>query len=441
MPEKNNRESCFGKNFLFIIGILSAFFYISLFSVELLRDRHTDRAITTSNGDFFIFSMLVLLMNLILYYLGYRFLKNAAVEKKQILSFALLFNAILFLVWPITSNDIFGYIAWIRIFAIHHANPYIDLFYNFSNDLFFPLLRNRWLQWPIPYGPLFVIIGSLPALIGSKSIILAAYSFKLLFVLANIAVLFFIYKKIENPLALFLYGWNPVVLFEICVNGHSDILTIFFLCLCIYFLGKDCSPKKLFLAWMFLVCSVLIKYYTFMLIPLFLLLMLKADRTKRAVCHIFLFSLAALAFTVFLFQPFWAGADTFQALQIYMTKDLLPLFAPLVVNGTAALLSLLHIDFYPLSLHLSGKLLFICGSLLVFYFMLKEKSGGFQSLFVKYSTIIIFLFLFSFPDWVLPWYYTPLLFLAALYYANNKKMGMAIMAVSFASCLYYFILR
>jgi len=71
--------------------------------------------------------------------------------------------------------------------------------------------------------------------------------------------------------AVLCFGWNPLVLWETAGNGHNDSLMMMFALLAILCLLSEVWP----LAFTFLACSVLVKYVSLVLLPVFIVWLLR----------------------------------------------------------------------------------------------------------------------------------------------------------------------
>jgi len=96
-----------------------------------------------------------------------------------------------------------------------------------ENRIFYDRI-GHW-QVPTMYPPTAQLLLTLPVWINSYSITLM----KLFFVLFDIASLFLIIGLLNhfrmNPCMSIIYGWSPLVLFEVANGGHYDSIPVFFL--------------------------------------------------------------------------------------------------------------------------------------------------------------------------------------------------------------------
>jgi len=231
-----------------------------------------------------------------------------------ILSFGSIFALTTVFVYPITALDIFFYIARSLILVQYHLNPMVVAPSNFPHD---PLMQlaNLVIHLPSPYGPLAQIIQALPLLIAGRNVLASLLLFKFIFSAIIIISAFLIYKilshtapKFAIPGALAL-AWNPFVLLQYSANSHNDIVMMFFIILAVFALVK----KRHVWAMTFITASVLIKYASLVIVPLFFIYSFMQQPTKKErITYTFKATVVFLSITIDSFVLFWAGQQTFQ---------------------------------------------------------------------------------------------------------------------------------
>ena len=104
-----------------------------------------------------------------------------------------------------------------------------------------------------------------------------------------------------------LLAWNPLVIFEVAANGHNDIVMAALALFAVYALMRG-RPE---VAFPLLMLSVLVKYLTLLLVPLFVLVWLWSPATCWRRLRPVLVGLGiAAALAVALYAPFWEGPAT-----------------------------------------------------------------------------------------------------------------------------------
>src|SRR5438128_2158427 len=127
---------------------------------------------------------------------------------------------------PLLSQDVFGYLGYARLGALHGLDPYTHLTAEAPADAVFPFLG-----WPFkhsPYGPLFTLASYATAPLGVAG---GLWAFKALAVLCSLGAVTLIARACaragRSPAwAAAFVGLNPVLL-ELAVGGaHNDTLLL-----------------------------------------------------------------------------------------------------------------------------------------------------------------------------------------------------------------------
>jgi hypothetical protein len=231
-----------------------------------------------------------------------------------ILGFGAIFSATLLFVYPIHGLDIYKYAEAGTIFFIHHRNPMTTAPIAFPHDLFTPMTDGLKTA-PSPYGPLGMLINSLPTPISSGSVLANLLLLKVLaslFVLADAYLIYLLLAPANIRLALsgaLLVAWNPLILFETSVNGHNDASMALFVLLGLFLMSRG----RTVLGVVSVTVSALVKYGTLPLIPLFLLYGMLREPTPWARLRYACLSIgSSLAVAAVVYSPFWVGANTFR---------------------------------------------------------------------------------------------------------------------------------
>jgi len=433
-----------------IISILIEIIYLSFFLIEPLRKYYGDLGIVSRNNKLFYIITCLLLINLFLYFLGYKLVKKNVINIKIIIYFFILFNFTLLFLWPITSNDIFSYLGRARVLSEHGKNPYLVSYNTFTNDDFYNLIKNKWLSQLTPYGPIFTIISAGLAYIGKFfNLIINLFIFKIFFIAINILNLYIIHKTLKNKLSTYLYAFNPLILFEFAVNGHNDVLTVFFLLLSFYFLLNNNEKIKNYLfSFVFLLLSALIKYMTIILLPLYFIIIIFIIKKRKSKILFALLSLLSTIIILFIFYlPFSLKTNIFYTpiLNLFSNINNEPSYIIMLPPIITAIIFSLSIIVKNISYSISflySRIIFIIFYLFSLVRLLFNRNNIIKEDIIKYSFYIMLIFLLTFFNWVLPWYYT-LLIVLAIYFSKikNFKYDNIIFIISFISIIYYFVLR
>src|SRR5260370_34550027 len=231
-----------------------------------------------------------------------------------ILGFRAIFAFTTIFVYPINAQDLFYYFARSLVMVQHGANPMVTPPSQFPKD---PLMQLAgWvINWPSAYGPLAQLIHALPVLIAGRNVLASLLLFKLMFSAMLIVEAFFIYKilsRIAPKLALsgaLALAWNPFALLEYSANSHNDIAMTLLITLAVFALVKE----RHIWAVTFITASVLIKFASLVIIPLFFIYSFRPQPTQKArITYTTKALIVFLSFMIDSYELFWVVLQTFQ---------------------------------------------------------------------------------------------------------------------------------
>ncbi|HTA97158.1 MAG TPA: hypothetical protein VK730_05895 [Solirubrobacteraceae bacterium] len=153
-------------------------------------------------------------------------------------------HAIMFLSPPLALTDIFNYINYGRMEAVHHLNPYttIPVLEPHNDPSYAP---SNWHQLLSPYGPLFTLITFAVVPLGVAA---SFWTLKGLLMLTSLGIVFLVWRSARlvgrDPVAAIVFvGLNPVVLIWGLGGDHNDFLMMFCVVLGFYLLLRaGCMP-------------------------------------------------------------------------------------------------------------------------------------------------------------------------------------------------------
>jgi hypothetical protein len=135
-------------------------------------------------------------------------------------------NVILLLGPPLISQDVFGYLAFARLGALHGLDPYTHVPAEASTDQVF-----RFIGWPFqnsPYGPLFTLVSYAITPLGLAG---GLWAFKAIAVTSSLGAVALIARAAERlgqsaRWAAAFVGLNPVMLVLTVGGAHNDTLLV-----------------------------------------------------------------------------------------------------------------------------------------------------------------------------------------------------------------------
>ncbi|MCR4325017.1 MAG: hypothetical protein NUV69_05010 [Candidatus Curtissbacteria bacterium] len=203
---------------------------------------------------------------------------------------------ILIFAYPFLSSDIFNYMFDAKIITQYHANPYTHKPLDFPSDEWIRFMR--WVHRYSPYGPLWLVMSTIPSILGFGKFITTLFAFKISIGIFHLVNSYLIYRilKITNPKALLLgtafYAMNPLFLIEGVANGHNDLILATFLLASIFLF----TSKRYSLSLITLLAGALVKYIPILNLPW--LIWAKLTKQKNVEKLIFLNLLTMIAFTI-----------------------------------------------------------------------------------------------------------------------------------------------
>lgn len=228
-------------------------------------------------------------------------------------TFPVVFSTTLVLAQPAMARDLYHYIMEGRILWHYGGNPLVDVPYQYPSDPFLPVLDRWQLHYATPYGPIWLLLTWLPqTLVGNhpEELLIAYKVLSLVFLFGTAYVVRMIVREVHpghERLGVILLLWNPMILISVALNGHNDSVMMFFALLAVYFAIK----RRWSLAMPLLMLSVLTKYVTVLLLPVFLVYALSHGRKERKDVAIGTLVAGVIAFAFM--APFWEGFNTFGA--------------------------------------------------------------------------------------------------------------------------------
>lgn len=341
---------------------------------------------------------------------------------KKSVVFALIFQAIVFLSYPVLSTDIFSYITSHRVFTEYGQNIWAVAPQNFPTDLYSEI--SDWIEHPSIYGAVKQIIYLPVALLSQvfgEDLIMTVVFYKSMALLFSVGTLFVLLKTLEGKSeshrarVVRMIFWNPLFVMEIIGSGHNDILMFFFM-----LLGILSWQKKWWLrSGVFFALAVQVKLIPILLVG-FLGLKLLQDKRFVEICK---FSGSFLMINILAF--------------IYMNVSPLSFLERVTFNTTVYWQSLpsLFEKFLP-ELNLPFSLIFLIVLASLALLQLKKNWQPLQTTTIA-LLIYVSLFTSAFWNWYILW---PLMLVVFTNNNKNRQLKKIILLMTMTSLMAYPIL-
>ena len=176
-----------------------------------------------------------------------------------------IFTLIMIWMQPVTTTDLYGYIARGYLSVHFHENPMMTAASRLPGG--FAVDRPA-----SPYGPGWLMIASLFSWISGENLLVNMLLFKALAAISVLVAMVLVdqlakrlYPERRLRIAV-LFGWSPLLFFETVGNGHNDIVMVVCVLAAFALMLRGRSQA----AFAFLVIGAVIKYLSAFFVPLWL---------------------------------------------------------------------------------------------------------------------------------------------------------------------------
>ena len=257
------------------------------------------------------YSMLVLWG--LLFFCTYSIITNKQYNFVFLAVLALLFRLVFLFALPNLSQDFYRFI-WDGRMLFEGFNPYLSLPQTFIENRDYPINQAIELYNGMGsmngshytnYPPINQLCFFIAALIANKSILGSAIVMRLLIIAADIGILFYSKKLLEQlqlPIHnIFIYILNPFVIIELTGNLHFEPVMLFFFVFSLYKLRQ----KKWFIAGILFALSISVKLIPLLFLPIFFQFFVKNEPSLyKGIKNLIGFYSIVFIALLFLFIPF-----------------------------------------------------------------------------------------------------------------------------------------
>ncbi len=220
------------------------------------------------------------------------------------------------MLYPVGALDVFNYMVELKLAFDYGENPYVTTFRQYEHD---PYAKFAFMiDVTLFYGPAWLLSSGIPVLFtGFTDVfqtLLGLKMFHLALTLLTGALVWWAHRTTHvRWLAAALFVANPLVMFESVGNGHNDILLTFFL------VGAMIAlRRRSVLAGPLLALSALVKVYTGILLPLFIVIALKDRWGWRRIAVTVALTAATVAAVS---APYWDDGELIEGFQVGLEES------------------------------------------------------------------------------------------------------------------------
>lgn len=177
----------------------------------------------------------------------------------------IVFSFVLIWLQPVTTTDLYGYVARGYLYTHLHQNPMVSPAYKLPGGYAVDRPAS-------PYGPAWLLVTALFSWISGENLLLNMLLYKLFSAICVLVALLLV-NEIAKRLyparrlrLLVLVGWSPLLLFESVGAGHNDIAMM----VCVLAAFALMLRGRAQIAFGFLVLGALVKYVSAFFVPLWL---------------------------------------------------------------------------------------------------------------------------------------------------------------------------
>ncbi|MEO8391365.1 MAG: hypothetical protein ABI700_00095 [Chloroflexota bacterium] len=228
-----------------------------------------------------------------------------------VVGFGLLFNLILLPMYPVDATDIYDNIMRGRISAIYGLNPLQTTPNDVKQDIFYPF--TAWRNVPSAYGPAWEMLARVTEqainssnrtknVIAFKLVSIAAYALSALFIgltLRRIAP-----RRVL--VGLYLWMWNPLVVYMTAATGHNDTVMIACMLGAVYLVSR----RWYVAATLALILGALVKFIPILLVPLIVIAAFRVLGWRGWLRYLLVSVSLSGALIIGAYAPYWHGWET-----------------------------------------------------------------------------------------------------------------------------------
>lgn len=249
---------------------------------------------------------------------------------------ALLLTTLLFILpllftYPINATDIYRYVIGGRTTSQYDASPFTTPPSQLPNTSL-AAYAGEWLDATSPYGPVWEAAAAAVASLSGDSLLLGMVMFKGLAALLHLGIAVLIWQLLRRQATAvrsaftLLWAWNPALLLIFVVDGHNDILMLFWLVLGLWLMRRG----RLTIGLLIMLLAPLTKFIGLLPLPFFFLAAWRQLPTRRERVQLVLSTAVGGLILVFLtFLPFGSPIQYAQRLLYEATG--VPGFSPSVL--------------------------------------------------------------------------------------------------------------
>lgn len=244
-----------------------------------------------------------------LYWLGMRYGLGLAghVQWFIVVVFALIFNVSLLQMAPVDAADIYDNIIRGRMSVIYGLNPLRDTPSQVRFDPFYGFAA--WHDVPSAYGPAWENLAAWMSRLAGNDHDANVLAFKWLSIIGYAITAIFIGLTLHviapkhALLGVYLFSWNPLVVYTTSAGGHNDLVMTACMLISIY-----CLIRRWYVAsTLGALLGLLVKFIPILMVPIILFVALRDLRGTARVRYLLISIITGTILVVACYAPYWTG--------------------------------------------------------------------------------------------------------------------------------------
>lgn len=186
-------------------------------------------------------------------------------DNQKLLKVGFVSSLVFALSFPFLSKDLFSYLFGAKIFWLYRQNPYLVIPETYR-DIDLWLGFTHWTHREYVYGPVALIFSVIPmAIAGASRFLLNFFGYKILNWIVFLVTGYLLFKNSKNKAkALYIWFFNPLLIFEFLINSHNDLLMVGFFVISVIY----SQTQRKIVSFVGFILSIATKYVSTLFFPL-----------------------------------------------------------------------------------------------------------------------------------------------------------------------------
>jgi hypothetical protein len=221
------------------------------------------------------------------------------------------FNVVLLPMYPVDATDVYDYIIRGRMVSVYGLNPLVQPPNVIEDDEFY--LLAGWRNVPSAYGAAWEVIAAITTAIAGNDSKTNVVAFKIVSVIGYLITALFIALTLGRLapqrvlIGLYLWMWNPLVIYMTGGRAHNDTLMTACILAAVYFMTR----REFVAATVVTALGTAIKFFPIVIAPVIAVVAFRELSKIKFVRYVVLSGVLSAALVFAFYAPFWQGGAVF----------------------------------------------------------------------------------------------------------------------------------